>query len=111
MDSRKLPVISSEKYSEDLRNIVQYGVDTFGSEKALQFHKNIQTMVDDLESNYLIYPECRFLRTRSKMYRNIIIESYLILYRIARDRIEVLRAFHSSTASGKKIRAARKIKI
>jgi len=30
MDSRKLPVVVSEKYRDDLKNIFLYGKDTFG---------------------------------------------------------------------------------
>jgi len=111
MDSGKLPVVVAKDYSEDLQNIFNYGVDTFGLPGALQFYENIERIVNNLGIEYYMYPECRFVVTKSKMYRNIILASYLIIYRITPERIEVLRAFHSSICTGKRIRTVRKINI
>ncbi len=111
MDTRKLTVVVSEKYRDDLKNIFQYGIDTFGLAGALQFYENLERIVNNLESEYYMYPECRFLITKSRMYRNIILESYLIIYRIAHNRIEVLRVFHSSICTTHRIRTVRNIKI
>jgi toxin ParE1/3/4 len=76
----KLPVILSEKYLEDLKIIFQYGKETFGFQRAVDFYKNIESIVNNLESNYLMFPECRSLTTKTKIYRNIVLESYLIIY-------------------------------
>jgi len=111
MDTGKLTVVVSEQYRDDLKNIFQYGIETFGMEGALSFYDNIERLVDGLGMEYYMYPECRFLITKSRMYRNIILESYLIIYRIAHNRIEVLRAFHSSACTINRIRTARKIEI
>lgn len=111
MDTGKLTVVVSEQYSDDLKNIFQYGSETFGNASALLFYDNIERLVKNLEIEYFMYPECRFLVTKSKMYRNIILESYLIIYRITPNRIEILRAFHSSACTTSKIRFVRKIKI
>jgi plasmid stabilization system protein ParE len=107
----KIEVISSEKYTEDLQKIVQYGIQTFGFQRAFHFHENIQNIVNSLGNNYLMFPECRFLTTKSKMYRNIIFDSYLIIYRVTRGRIEVLRALHSSLCTSKRIRDIRRMKL
>jgi hypothetical protein len=48
-----------------------------------------------------MYPECRYLRTKSKIYRNIILGSYLVIYRITSDRIDVLKAVSSRTSVSK----------
>ena len=111
MDTRKLAVIVSEQFHEDLKNILQYGIETFGFNSALQFHENIERLINNLDIAYYIYPECRFLVTKSKMYRNIILESYLIIYRITTDRIEVLRVFHSSICTYSRIRLVRNINL
>ncbi|HAH54103.1 MAG TPA: hypothetical protein DCM02_02135 [Flavobacterium sp.] len=50
------------------------------------------------------------METKSKKYRNIIFGSYLIIYRITPNRIEVLRAFHGSR-SPKIIKKSRSIKV
>jgi len=111
MDTRKLKVVVSEQYSDDLKNIFQYGLETFGFAGAFLFYQNIERLVSNLEFEYFMYPECRFLATKSKIYRNIILESYLIIYRIAPNQIEVLRVFHSSICTTTRIRSVRKIKI
>ena len=111
MDTRKLKVVVSEQYTNDLKNIFQYGLETFGYTGALLFYDNIEKLVANLEFEYFMYPECRFLVTKSKIYRNIILESYLIIYRIADFRIEVLRAFHSSVCTSSRVGSVRKIKI
>ena len=50
------------------------------------------------------------LETKTKIYRNIILGSYLIIYRIRANRIEILRAFHGSR-SPKVIKQVRKVKV
>jgi len=111
MDTGKLAVVVSEKYSDDLKNIFQYGIETFGHAGALLFYDNMERLVNNLGIEYYMYPECRFIITKSRMYRNIILESYLIIYRITHNRIEVLRVFHSSACTTSRIRLVRKIKI
>jgi len=67
-------------------------------------------MIRALKNLYELHPECRFIVTKNRMYRNIIFGSYLIIYRITPSRIEVLKAI-SSRMSISKIRTARSIKI
>src|SRR5665647_914980 len=111
MDTSKLKVVVSAQYTDDLQNIFQYGLETFGYTGAHLFYENIEKLVYNLEFEYFMYPECRFLVTKSKIYRNIILESYLIIYRIAAFRIEVLRVFHSSICTSSQVGSVRKIKI
>jgi hypothetical protein len=44
------------------------------------------------------------------MYRNIILDAHLIIYRITDTRIEVLDIIHSASSTGK-IRAVRNIRL
>ena len=111
MDQGKRKVVVSEKYRDDLKKIFLYGVETFGYNGAVLFYTNLERFLTDLGTEYYMYPECRFLITKSRMYRNIILESYLIIYRITQSRIEVLRIFHSSICTASRIRSVRKIKI
>ena len=55
MDTEKLTVVVSEKYRDDLKNIFQYGVDTFGLAGALQFYDNLERIVNNLELEYYMY--------------------------------------------------------
>jgi toxin ParE1/3/4 len=110
MEAVKKKVVKSNFYFKDIQEIFEYGEATFGEKAALSFFDDLLITVRDLESQYYLHPECRHLTTKTKKYRNIILGSYLIIYRITPNRIEVLRAFHSSR-SPKTIQDSKKIKI
>ena len=110
MESRKKEVVKSEIYYLDIRDIYEYGEATFGLRLADSFFDVILNDVENLETQYLLHPECHHLETKAKIYRNIILGSYLIIYRIRTNKIEVLRAFHGSR-SPKIIKQVRKVKI
>ena len=111
MEIKKKKVVGSKLFEElDVPSIYEYGESTFGSKLADIFYFEIINRVRSLETQYLLHPECRHLETKTKMYRNIILGSYLIIYRIRTNRIEVLRALHGSH-SPKILKTAKKIKI
>jgi toxin ParE1/3/4 len=110
MEIAKKEVVRSIFYLQDIQNIYEYGEATFGERAALIFYEELKIIVRTLEINYLVNPECRYLETKTKIYRNIILGSYLIIYRIRAHRIEVLRAFHGSR-SPKIIKQVRKVTI
>ena len=110
MEIEKKEVVRSTFYLKDIQDIFEYGEATFGEKAALYFYENLKLMVRDLETNYLVNPESRHLETKTKIYRNIILGSYLIFYRIRVRKIEVLRAFHGSR-SPKTIRTVRTVKV
>ena len=109
MEIEQKKVIRSTFYLTDIQAIFEYGEVVFGERAAIYFYEDIRQMVRNLETQYLLHPECRHLETKTKIYRNIILGSYLIIYRIRTNRIEVLRAFHGSR-SPKIIKQVRKIK-
>ena len=109
MEIGKKEVIRSQFYYKDIQDIFEYGEASFGEKVALHFYDELKLMVRNLETNYLTNPECRHLETKTKIYRNIILGSYLIIYRIRANKIEVLRAFHGSR-SPKEIRKVKSIK-
>ena len=94
----------------DIPAIFFYGKDTFGLKAADKFLEELFDCVTKLQTQYFLHPECRHLETKTKIYRNIIFGSYLIIYRIRAHKIEVLRAFHGSR-SPREIKKVRKIKI
>ncbi|MCF8360758.1 MAG: type II toxin-antitoxin system RelE/ParE family toxin [Prolixibacteraceae bacterium] len=57
-----------------------------------------------------LHAACRHLSTKDKRYRNIILGSYLIIYRIHDTSIDVLRILHSHS-SIKKIKTSRQIRL
>jgi plasmid stabilization system protein ParE len=107
--SRK-PVITSEKFRTSRKHIYDYTFFTFGYVQADRYLQRINRPLASLSDFYTRYPECRHLATKSRMYRNIILDAHLIIYRITEKRIEVLDIIHSASSIGK-IRSVRTIHL
>jgi len=104
------PVEVSNKFKASRADVHNYTFDTFGYFQAIRYREKINNALLSLPERYLSYPECRHIPTKSRMYRNIIIDPHLIIYRIAAERIEVLDIIHGAM-SVSKIRDARKIQL
>jgi toxin ParE1/3/4 len=109
METVQKPVVYSEQFFNDVSQIFQYGFETFGSLQAANYEERIYRLCDALNFLYDMYPECRHLITKNRIYHNIILDSHLIIYRIKPEKIEVLRVLHSH-ASITKIRSSRSTK-
>jgi len=107
--SRK-PYIVSREFNESRKNIFEYSVYRFGYFQAELYKQKIRKSLDTLPDFYHAYPECRHLATKNRMYRNIILDAHLIIYRITDERIEVLDIIHSAS-SIRKIRTSRNIRL
>ena len=83
-------VITSSLFWESYDNVYVQGLDLFGFYQAELYANKIKSILYELDQTYPYYPECRHLTTKSRMYRNIILDSHLIIYRITEERIEVL---------------------
>ena len=110
METQERRVILSPAIEKDIQEIYFYGLETFGKSAAETFKAELIFMVRALKSLYEIHPECRFIPTKNRIYRNIIFGSYLVIYRITPQQIEVLKAI-SSRMSITKIRGARSIRL
>jgi plasmid stabilization system protein ParE len=110
METQERPVIISPEAEKDIQDIYLYGYETFGKNAAETFKAELVFMIRALKNLYQTHPECRHITTKSRMYRNIIFGSYLVIYRVTPQRIEVLKAI-SSRMSITKIRSARSIKL
>ena len=104
------PYEVSDQFDAHSAEVYQYTFDTFGFRQAERYRQKIRSAVFSLSERYLSYPECRHIPTKSRMYRNIILDAHLIIYRITRERIEVLDIIHGAM-SVSKIRNARKIHL
>lgn len=107
---KEKPVVYSLHYAIDTNNIYNYGKEVFGENQARKYESIIDKITTELAISYWMYPECRHLTTKDHRYRNVILESHLIIYRVKTDRIEVLRVIHSQS-SIRRIRSVRKIQI
>jgi plasmid stabilization system protein ParE len=104
------PIEISDPFFASRTNIYDYTLDTFGYFQAERYLQQIRRSLYTLPGFYLAYPECRHLATKSRMYRNIILDAHLIIYRITARRIEVLDIIHAAS-SIRRIRAARSIRL
>jgi plasmid stabilization system protein ParE len=110
MEKSLRKVIYSKVYYTDLQEVYLYGKETFGKVFADIFLEEINHTVSGLSYKFNSYPVCKPLNTKNKIYHNIILGKYLIIYRIKAEKIEVLRIFHGSR-SAKIIRSSRSVKL
>jgi plasmid stabilization system protein ParE len=104
------PYIVTREFNESRKHIYEYSFFNFGLLQAERYKQKIENALSRLHTLYDIYPECRHLATKSRMYRNIILDAHLIIYRITPVRIEVLDIVHGASSIGK-IRRVRKIQL
>lgn len=104
------PVVISDLAIESLETIYAYGLETFSYPSATVFIEGLYDRINQLSCEYLHHPVCRFIPTKTGIYRNLQHGRYLVVYRIRPERIEVLYIIHSSR-SPSKIKATRKIRI
>ena len=100
----------SDRFYESFEQIYDFGYETFGYFQAERYGQKIRNYLSTLSRCYTDYPECRHIPTKSRMYRNIILDTHLIIYRITQERIEVLDIVHGASSIGK-IRNVRKIRL
>ena len=103
-------VVVSKQFIENRIQVYEYGVNIFGYFQAERYNRDIEQSLFTLSEHYLMYPECRHLATKSRMYRNIILDAHLIVYRIASNQIEVLDIIHQAS-SVRKIQQARGVSL
>jgi toxin ParE1/3/4 len=94
-------VVTSSYFIATQDSVVEYGAIEFGVALAISLDNEIEKRVQGLSNLYELYPENKFLPTKTKMYRNIILGKYLILYRIKPSTVEVLAIYHSSIRPSK----------
>jgi plasmid stabilization system protein ParE len=99
----------SEQFDRDIIALYTFGEEVFGTVAAKSFISDIYSRIYSLDSMYLLHAPCRHLQTKNNIYRNIILGSYLIIYRITAERVEVLRILHSHS-SIRRIKLTRRIK-
>lgn len=104
------PVVVSDLAVESLENIYACGLETFSYSSATVFIEELYERINQHSSDYHHHPICRFIPTKTGIYRNLQHGRYLVIYRIKPERIEVLNIIHSSR-SPSKIKATRKIRI
>lgn len=104
------PVVVSETFQLHRQEIYKFGIEMFGYFQAEKYQNTISRSLFSLSRHYNAYPECRFLITKNRSYRNIVIDAHLIIFKIAPEHIEVLDIIHKAS-SIKKIKKTKDVKI
>lgn len=102
-------VVTTAVFDIMLFNAVEFGEQLFGINVANAFLLDVRKKLITLSTQYYFYPENNYIHTKSKMYRNIILGKFIILYRIKLTTIEVLAIYHSSIKPSK-IKKMRSVK-
>lgn len=92
--SQKVLVVSDDA-RKDLESEYLYYAYNYSIEAAEKLRLGFSKEILKILPNPYIYPECRFLPTKTQIYRNIVWENYLIIYRIRKTKIVVLSLFHT----------------
>jgi len=100
----------SDRFYESVNQIYDFGFETFGYLQAERYKQKIRKYLETLSDHYTYYPECRYLATKSRKYRHIILDAHLIIYRITNESIEVLDIIHSASGISK-TRTVSKIRL
>ena len=107
-EEERKEVTVSDQFTTDLTSVYEYGEEVFGAAAAKSFVSEIYSKIWSLDQTWGHHPECRHLPTKDQRYRNIILGSYLIIYRVKKRRILILRILHGHS-SITKIKDAGKI--
>jgi len=87
----------SNDYHEHLKDVALYGIEMFGERISREFIAKIEAKVARLPLMPDANPKNRFVEsTEHKIYRNIIVEKYLILYAVTKSTIYVIDIIHSA---------------
>jgi hypothetical protein len=105
----KIEIVIKEYVLSQLEAEYMYFFKEYSENYADTFYDSFFKIVENILPHYLSYPECRFLSTKNKTYRNIIWGNYLIVFKIKKKNIEVLCLFHTKQ-NPKKLKVARRIK-
>jgi len=84
-------LIVKEHFYANFHEVLEYTAETFGKSVAEKFKNRAMAAIKNLPNKTGIYPINRFLTsTSAKTYRNILLNSYYIIYSVTADSITVL---------------------
>ena len=107
---KQIQIIVKEAALNDLEKECLYLAENYSVQYSEKFRLTFFEQITTILPNPLIYPECRFLSTKRKIYRNIIWHNYLIIYKIKKQSVEVLILFHTKQRPAK-LKAVKRRKL
>ena len=96
-DIRTYKTRVTENANKDFRGLTNYiELVNFQPLNSLKVGESIISVINQIFLNPFSFKECKYLPTKSKMYRQVLCLSWYIIYRIADDEIVILGIIHSA---------------
>jgi len=90
-------VIIQPQFDIQMANILEFGIEQFGAKVAYDFYMNVMNQIVALPSMPHIHPKNRFIEsTEKKVFRNILVEKYAVLYSVTTHFICVITIYHTA---------------
>jgi hypothetical protein len=109
MEKQDYKIIIKEQVQTDVYNQYTYYAENYSLQFAEKFRIDFILQVDTILPNIYQYPACFFLKTKKHIYRNIIWNNHLIIYKIMKNEIWIVGLFHTKQ-DPKKLKLYRKVK-
>ena len=109
MDKAIYKIVIKERAEQDLFAAIDYYAINYSIEYAKYFKDEFYKTAETALPFVWVYPECRYLPTKNHIYRNIIWNDYLIIYKILKTEIWVVGLFHTAQ-NQKKLKGYKKVK-
>ena len=90
-------VVIQPQFDIQMANILEFGIEQFGAKVAYDFYKNVMSQIVTLPTMPHIHPKNRFIEsTEKKVFRNILVEKYAILYSVTTRIICIITIYHTA---------------
>jgi len=90
-------VVIQPQFDTQMAEILEFGIEQFGARVAYDFYKNVMNQIVALPAMPHIHPKNRFIEsTEKKIFRNILVEKYAILYSVTTRIIRVITIYHTA---------------
>jgi hypothetical protein len=90
-------LIIQPQFDIQMANVLEFGIEQFGMKVAYDFYKNVMNLIVILPAMPHIHPKNRFIEnTEKKIFRNILVEKYAVLYSVTVRLIRVITIYHTA---------------
>lgn len=90
-------LIIQPQFDTQLTKVLEFGIAHFGVKVAYSFYTKVINRIVALPTMPDIHPKNRFVQsTEKKVFRNILVEKYAVLYSVTARTIRVITIYHTA---------------
>ena len=90
-------MIIQPQFDIQMADILKFSIEQFGAKVAYDFYTNVMNKIIALPSMPHIHPKNRFIETtEKKVFRNILVEKYAVLYSVTARTIRIITIYHTA---------------